>query len=165
MRPPRATPTVAPTEGAQPRRAFLTRLGVIAGAAALAPAVGGCETVEMHGDPPKKGASLSFDLADPAYKDLATVGAAVAIDVAGSQGLLIRTSSDKFIALSSVCTHQGCTVGWDGAAKALKCPCHGAAFSAAGQVTQKPADGTAIANLAVWSVSFDAASGKGTVTT
>jgi cytochrome b6-f complex iron-sulfur subunit len=165
MRERPALPTNLPPLSCQPRRAFLTRLGVIAGAAALSPGLAGCETVEMHSDPPKKGATLSFDLADAAFKDLAAVGASVSIDVDGNKGLLIRSSTDKFIAMSSVCTHQGCPLSWDSANKAIKCFCHGAAFSADGKVTNKPSDGSAIAHLAVWSVSFDASSGKGTVTT
>lgn len=160
---PLPTPPLAATP--QPRRQFLTRLGALAGASALLPVLQGCETVEMHGNPPVKGATLAFDLADAAYKDLANVGAAVAIDVAGSQGLLIRTSTDKFIALSSVCTHKGCPLSWMQASKKLQCFCHGAAFDADGSVISQPNDGSAIAKLAVWSVSFDAATGKGTVTT
>ena len=148
-----------------PRRQFLTRIGALAGAAVVLPALGGCETAEMHTAAPKQGAALQVALSDAKYQALGTVGASVEIEVDGQTGLLVRTSTDKFVALSSVCTHQGCIVSWNGASKSAKCPCHGAAFGPDGSVLNGPFDGTKIEKLPVWKVTFDAASGKGTVTT
>lgn len=42
-------------------------------------------------------------------------------------------------AISSVCTHLGCTVAWDATAQEFACPCHGSKFDAEGQNTQGPA--------------------------
>jgi Rieske Fe-S protein len=42
-----------------------------------------------------------------------------------------------FFALSSTCTHLGCTLGTD--ASPLECPCHGSRFNQQGQVTHGPA--------------------------
>jgi nitrite reductase/ring-hydroxylating ferredoxin subunit len=51
--------------------------------------------------------------------------------------LLMTQSGGKLTALSSVCTHQGCTVAPDGAK--LACPCHGSQFSLTGEVKEGPA--------------------------
>jgi thiosulfate dehydrogenase [quinone] large subunit len=46
----------------------------------------------------------------------------------GTPGALFRLSKDKVVAYSRICTHAGCTVGYDPSAKVLYCPCHGAEF-------------------------------------
>jgi thiosulfate dehydrogenase (quinone) large subunit len=45
----------------------------------------------------------------------------------GSPAVLFRTNSGVF-AYSAICTHQGCTVGYDQGQHLLICPCHGAAY-------------------------------------
>jgi Rieske Fe-S protein len=42
------------------------------------------------------------------------------------------------MALSPVCTHQGCVVDVQGAA--LVCPCHGSTYDRRGQVVRGPAE-------------------------
>jgi thiosulfate dehydrogenase [quinone] large subunit len=46
----------------------------------------------------------------------------------GTPAALFRLSKDKVVAYSRVCTHAGCTVGYDPSTKVLYCPCHGAEF-------------------------------------
>jgi Rieske Fe-S protein len=41
-------------------------------------------------------------------------------------------------ALSATCTHLGCQVRWDRAAKHFQCPCHGGAYNPIGQVVAGP---------------------------
>lgn len=57
--------------------------------------------------------------------------------------IVIRTAAGNvaasFVALSLICTHQGCTVNYDSAASGFKCPCHGSEYSISGAVTQGPA--------------------------
>lgn len=45
----------------------------------------------------------------------------------GSSDILIREKSGELKAFSAVCTHAGCTVGYDG--KQIYCPCHGGVFN------------------------------------
>jgi thiosulfate dehydrogenase [quinone] large subunit len=55
----------------------------------------------------------------------------------GSPDILIRESDGSLKAFSAVCTHAGCTVGYEGGV--IICPCHGGEFSAeAGEVIAGP---------------------------
>lgn len=55
----------------------------------------------------------------------------------GSPDILIRDSAGNLKAFSAVCTHAGCTVGYEGGA--IVCPCHGGEYSAeTGQVIAGP---------------------------
>jgi Rieske Fe-S protein len=48
------------------------------------------------------------------------------------------TSSDDFIALSSICPHLGCQVHWESQHQRFFCPCHNGAFDAKGQAISGP---------------------------
>jgi thiosulfate dehydrogenase [quinone] large subunit len=55
----------------------------------------------------------------------------------GSPDILIRDEAGDLKAFSAVCTHAGCTVGYDGSQ--IYCPCHGGTYSAeTGEVTGGP---------------------------
>lgn len=55
----------------------------------------------------------------------------------GSPDILIRESDGSLKAFSAVCTHAGCTVGYEGGT--IICPCHGGEFSAeTGEVIAGP---------------------------
>lgn len=49
----------------------------------------------------------------------------------GDPGIVVETSGNRVVAFDAVCTHAGCTVGYDSSQKLLLCPCHGAAFDPA----------------------------------
>ena len=51
---------------------------------------------------------------------------------------LVRTG-EGFYALSTVCTHLGCTPNWLGAENKFKCPCHGSGFYPTGINFEGPA--------------------------
>jgi cytochrome b6-f complex iron-sulfur subunit len=56
------------------------------------------------------------------------------------QGIIvINTGGGNFVALSSICTHQGCIVGYDAGAGDIKCPCHGSVYTTSGSVITGPA--------------------------
>ena len=55
----------------------------------------------------------------------------------GSPDILIRDSEGNLKAFSAVCTHAGCTVGYEGGT--IVCPCHGGEYSAeTGEVIAGP---------------------------
>lgn len=52
---------------------------------------------------------------------------------------LVRLGDGGFLALSSKCSHLGCTVPWDEASKTFPCPCHASVFDMNGEVRNPPA--------------------------
>lgn len=55
------------------------------------------------------------------------------------QDVVLRDEGDKIVALSAVCTHQGCVVEYNAADNSLDCPCHGSNFDLNGHVVIGPA--------------------------
>lgn len=149
------------------RRQFLTRIGALAGAAAILPGLGGCETAEMHTDPPKKGATLDFDVAVDPFKPLAAVGGFVAADIEGTEVLLVRTAAKEVIALSRACPHAFLDMA---AAPASKYDVAKGVWVCGWHVSEFKADGTAVAGpaspsgkLDKFTVTFDGTKGKVTL--
>ncbi len=50
---------------------------------------------------------------------------------------LVISDQEGIYAISAVCTHAGCLIGYQG--KKLACPCHGANFDISGKVLAGPA--------------------------
>ncbi len=42
-------------------------------------------------------------------------------------------------AVSAICTHMGCTIGWNADERTWDCPCHGSRYSIEGKVLRGPA--------------------------
>jgi len=58
----------------------------------------------------------------------------------GEPSYVLQPKAGTYLAYSGVCTHQGCTVGYDQPSNQFACPCHGARFDAAnGDVVRGPA--------------------------
>lgn len=85
------------------------------------------------------GGSLCVDLADPLNSALVTVDGSLTVRALRDTLVVVRTSDTALVALSDICTHQGCNVRYDPAGKVLNCPCHGSRFSLAGTVLRGPA--------------------------
>lgn len=46
----------------------------------------------------------------------------------GDPAILIRLNDGKLVSYDAVCTHAGCTVGYDPTKRMLVCPCHSSVF-------------------------------------
>jgi thiosulfate dehydrogenase [quinone] large subunit len=58
----------------------------------------------------------------------------------GDPAWVVHLPGGRFAAYSAICTHAGCTVGFDPQAEEFACPCHGATYDASnGDVTGGPA--------------------------
>jgi glycine/D-amino acid oxidase-like deaminating enzyme/nitrite reductase/ring-hydroxylating ferredoxin subunit len=78
------------------------------------------------------------------------------IKVNGEKLAISRSETGEVCAVSPVCTHMGCFVGWNTAEKTWDCPCHGSRFKPTGEVI----DGPAIAPLERKTVVEDRAPAK-----
>ena len=51
-------------------------------------------------------------------------------DNSGAPALLVHEPTGEFRAFRAVCTHAGCTVGYDAGQHVFVCPCHGGVYDA-----------------------------------
>jgi cytochrome b6-f complex iron-sulfur subunit len=80
------------------------------------------------------GGDLMIDLNSTQYSALNSQGGFVLVS-----GIIVANTGSGFVALSSTCTHQGCTISYSSANNNFPCPCHGAVFSTSGSVITGPA--------------------------
>jgi Rieske Fe-S protein len=80
------------------------------------------------------GNKITLDLTLPENSVLNNVGGSKIV-----QTLLVASTAAGYIALSSICTHEGCGVSFDSTASNIKCGCHGSSFTTAGSVITGPA--------------------------
>ncbi|HEY3251080.1 MAG TPA: ubiquinol-cytochrome c reductase iron-sulfur subunit [Ignavibacteria bacterium] len=138
------------------RRDFIKRsaVGVVLGSAAIS----GLNLRVFSASAPKKavvhksGEDIVVKLADnPA---LASVGGTLSVT---DDIMLIRMDESRFLAVSTICRHKGCTVELEG--DKFVCPCHGSEYTKEGKVTQGPAK----ADLKTFETMFDAPTGTITI--
>ena len=106
-------------------------IGLAAGGAAVA-VLGGRNARDAFVDP---GQSLVPDGRWTAVARLADlpVGSVTRFSTAAFDGFLVNDEGE-IRALSSVCTHMGCTLAYRPAWRDLRCPCHGASFDLYGHL-------------------------------
>ena len=61
------------------------------------------------------------------------------VDIGSDTVIVIRASETDVVAVSAVCTHAGCIVGYNEANQTIDCPCHGARYDQTGHVLRGPA--------------------------
>ena len=73
-----------------------------------------------------------------ATSPLAATGGAALVQSNRGSFLVIRAATDTFNAMTSVCTHEQCTItGFSN--QTFQCPCHGSQFNSTGGVVNGPA--------------------------
>ncbi len=117
------------------RKSFLTTLSV--GWVAFAAATGGFFTVLIRFlfpnvlfEPPQ-----SFKIGFPDDFEQGKVD----LRFKKQYNVWIVRDDEKITALSTVCTHLGCTPNWQETERKFKCPCHGSGFRASGINFEGPA--------------------------
>jgi nitrite reductase/ring-hydroxylating ferredoxin subunit len=113
------------------RREALGELAIAAGA--IACAAGGCTS-----QPSSESSSHGHVTGPVDVGTIAELPTTLSDGWSRSNGFLLVRQGDQVYALSSECTHKHCTVRASNGA--IRCPCHGAAFDLAGNVTKGPAD-------------------------
>jgi len=115
------------------RRAFLTKAALTASALAI-----GCGNGEFGPALPSHHApqgAVTIKVSD--FPGLATTGILVAV---APERAAMRTAATTFLALSTVCTHQGCDTDVVENGTIVSCSCHGSRFDKNGNVLNGPAD-------------------------
>ncbi|GET30245.1 ubiquinol-cytochrome c reductase iron-sulfur subunit [Prolixibacter sp. SD074] len=129
------------------RRKALQQMFLATGTLMVVPAaLASCSKSSSAGAPLT--GDLVIDLTNSKYSQLTQGGGSV---IVGST-IVVNTGSDKFIALSAICTHAGCLVEYQSSQKDFYCPCHGSVFSASGSVMRGPAGSP----LASYTTTYDA---------
>jgi Rieske Fe-S protein len=73
----------------------------------------------------------SFDELEP--------GQAAIMKIDGDNVAAFRDEDGRVHAVSAVCTHMGCILGWNENDRTWDCPCHGSRFELDGEVIHGPA--------------------------
>jgi cytochrome b6-f complex iron-sulfur subunit len=125
------------------RRAFFKQLVIRGSSVVIVPAlfIQACEKDDSPDDNPNNPGNgdnpFTLDLTDTDYAALQPIGGSVFIT--SRNIVVIHTGTDAYTVLSSVCTHQGCQVGFNNSNNTLPCPCHGSVYSITGSVINGPA--------------------------
>lgn len=105
-------------------------------ATACAGLLAGCVSMVTH-PVPVSGDRVRLSLAS--YPELGKPEGAIKVLPAGATDpIYVLASGGNFAALSSICTHRGCTVDVNG--PRLVCPCHGSTYDRDGRVLKGPAE-------------------------
>jgi Rieske Fe-S protein len=142
-----------PCDDCLSRREFLSRSTLaVAGAAAVA---AGCGDGQF-GPTALRQTTNSISFKVSTLPGLATTGQFVKIDPQTGLIAVKRTGATTFVAISTVCTHEGCETNITGTT--FECPCHGSRFDTDGKVTRQPVGtGGSATNLPTYSTRYDAA--------
>jgi Rieske Fe-S protein len=157
------------------RRKFLKKMGLLAGLGISLPTaaaiLNSCEDDEGPIAVPKTNVEVNVN----DYPALADIGGGVQQSFKDQSGrplnngydvMIIRIEQEKFLTVTTECSHQGCIVALpESPGASCNCPCHGSKFSSTdGSVVSKPDDGTNINGLKIFPNTFDAPKNLLTIT-
>lgn len=92
------------------------------------------ESCSKGGVSPSAGsANFTLDLSQSSNSALNSVGGYVV-----SHNVIVVNTGGNFVALSDICTHQGCHVFYNKNSNDFVCPCHGGTYNINGQVIAGP---------------------------
>ncbi len=109
------------------RKDFLVAAGSLCGAAFFGNLLTGCK----KSDPTVPSANFTIDLSDAGYAALLTTGGSI-----NKNSINIVNTGSGYIAVSAVCTHEGCIVNYSN--NKFVCPCHGGVYNISGGVVSGP---------------------------
>lgn len=123
------------------RKDFLAALGLSAGTFVIASCLGACgkgdSATPTTGTPPLTGTKVDFTLNVSTNSDISTKGWTI------MNSIIIAKNGSNYIALSSVCTHQGNPLIYNSSNNTFPCSltgaAHGSIFDSNGAKTQGPA--------------------------
>jgi cytochrome b6-f complex iron-sulfur subunit len=137
------------------RREFLTRSTLaVAGAAAVVAGCGDGQIGAGGATAPILLSPISFKVS--AVPALATVGQ-LAFVPTDSRLAVKRTGQTTFLAMSTICTHEGTMIAIVNNNTSFECPNHGARYDSNGSVTRQPQASGSATNLPTYTTSYDAA--------
>jgi cytochrome b6-f complex iron-sulfur subunit len=120
------------------RRDLIQRVAVGGAVLVLVPSVLQSCTKDPSTDPSGSGTGtgtkINIDLSSPDNTALNNSGGSIVI-----QNIIVINNGGNFVALSNVCTHQGCTVAYNAGDGNIQCPCHGSVYTTNGSVISGPA--------------------------
>ena len=115
------------------RRDFFKSSCALCGIAAVG-SVAFLEGCSKSGVGPTAGpVNFTIDLSKSANAALNSPGGSVI-----SHHVIVVNSGGRFVALSDICTHQGCSVYYNKSGNDFVCPCHGGTYNISGQVIAGP---------------------------
>lgn len=88
---------------------------------------------KVNTQPGQSAVNFTLDLSQSANSALNSSGGSVI-----SHNVIVININGSFKALSDICTHEGCSVGFNKSSNKIICPCHGGAFDLNGSVLGGP---------------------------
>ena len=118
------------------RRSWLNKIWLVLGFVALAEIIV-VVIAFLRPDKSKSNAEKSDSILEAGHVDRFANNSVTAF-VRG-RFYLCRLKDGGFLAISSKCTHLGCTVPWVDKERRFACPCHGSVFDISGEILSSPA--------------------------
>ena len=116
------------------RKEFLTLLGVGTATVICSSFLESCKPLDQVTNPPTN-VDFTLDLNAAANSALKTIGGYIYND----NIIVAHIADGSYVAVSSICTHQGGTVAYQQNGNEFHCPVHGSNFATNGSVINGPA--------------------------